>query len=348
MKWNLTLVLVIGLVQWSFSQPDFRLGYSGKLDVGANFAKFDDRKDLDVTQKIGSAIDASAGIGFRYKEKYGLFGSGGGVIDTYNFNVDTGEYSISSLTWKLQLTAFVLIPIKKNKQSDLHIGLEAGRIFYGQASEGEQLGEYSILTSAYGPPSNYIAPELGLVKTLPRGAIHMGVTYSHIIRDSAAVNIAFTKESTTAFAKSKGDYLGLRIRFVGDITPPNPPKLKLPEPPVELNDFMARENRVGKTYSLKRRVVRLRLWDHGELDGDTISVFYNDHFILVDHPLTRKKKILKLYLHNGTNTLMICAKNEGRISPNTVACRIIVGGKEEDFIMSTSMDRNETLLLNLD
>ena len=348
MKWSLTSLLFVGFFQFGFSQPDFRLAYAVKLDVGANFAKFDDRQDLNVRQKVGSVLDLTAGLGVRYKERYGIFASSGGVLDSYSFRLDSGEYSISSITWKVNLSAFALIQIKKNAHSDIHIGVDVGTVFYGPDKEGETIGNYSILASAFGPKSNVISPEIGLVKTLPRGAMHMGLTYSYILRDSATVNFAFTKDGITNYARGKGDYLGLRVRFIGDITPPNPPKLKLPQPPAEMKDFMARETRVGRTFSLKRRVVKLRLWDQAELDGDTISVFYNDHFILVDHALTRKKKVLKLYLHNGTNTIMVCAKNEGTISPNTVACRIYVRGRQEDFIFSTSMDRNETLILNLD
>jgi hypothetical protein len=348
MKWSLTCFLLVGFIQLAFSQPDFRLAYAFKFDVGANFAKFDERRDLDLTQKIGSVLDLTGGIGVRYRERYGLFASGGGVIDSYGFRLDSGEYAVSSLTWKLQLSAFARIPIKKNKHSDLHIGVDYGTIFYGPDTEGETIGKYSILASSYGPKSNFISPEVGLVKTYNRGAMHMGLTYSYNLRDSASLNFAFTKNGVTNYAKGRGDYVGLRVRYIGDITPPNPPKLKLPQPPEELNDFMARETRVGRTIGVKRRVVKLRLWDQAELDGDTISVFYNDHFILVDHALTRKKKVIKLYLHNGTNTIMVCAKNEGTISPNTVACRIYVRGRQEDFIFSTSMDRNETLILNLD
>ncbi|MBI1267449.1 MAG: hypothetical protein GC193_08475 [Cryomorphaceae bacterium] len=348
MKWCLTSLFVVGFGLCAFCQPDVRLAYAVKLDVGANFAKFDDQRDLNVRQKMGSVLDLTAGLGIRYRERYGIFASGGGVLDSYAFQLDSGEYSVSSITWKMHLSAFALLPIKKNNHSDLHVGIDLGTVFYGPDTEGETIGNYSILASSFGPKSNILSPELGLVKSFPRGAMHFLLTYSYIFRDSATVNFAFTKDGVTNYARGKGDYVGLRFRYTGDITPPKPPKLKLPQPPAEMKNFMARETRVGRTYSVKRRVVKLRLWDQAELDGDSISVFFNDNFILVDHALTRKKKVIKLYLQDGTNTIMVCAKNEGTISPNTVACRLRVRGRKEDFVFSTSMDRNETLILNLD
>lgn len=62
----------------------------------------------------------------------------------------------------------------------------------------------------------------------------------------------------------------------------------------------------------------VELWDGGFIDGDMVSVTFNDKKVLTDYTLRAEKQQLILPLTRNINTLVITAENEGTSPPNTV------------------------------
>ena len=84
--------------------------------------------------------------------------------------------------------------------------------------------------------------------------------------------------------------------------------------------------------------VRIDFYDNGEIDGDTISVFYNNQLLLSHHRLTDKPLSLKIKLDTTReeNELVMYADNLGAIPPNTALMIVTVDGKRyEVYITST-------------
>jgi hypothetical protein len=83
---------------------------------------------------------------------------------------------------------------------------------------------------------------------------------------------------------------------------------------------------------------KVDLYDNGEIDGDSISVFYNNHLVLSNQRLTDKPLSLKLKLDPSRedNELVMYAENMGSIPPNTALMIATIEGKRyEVYITST-------------
>ncbi|MGN6493106.1 MAG: hypothetical protein ACTHLE_13995 [Agriterribacter sp.] len=84
--------------------------------------------------------------------------------------------------------------------------------------------------------------------------------------------------------------------------------------------------------------LQLDFYDNGEIDGDTISVFYNDKVLISRQRLTDKPISLKVQLDTTReeNELVMYADNLGSIPPNTALMIANVNGKRyEVYITST-------------
>ena len=74
---------------------------------------------------------------------------------------------------------------------------------------------------------------------------------------------------------------------------------------------------IEKLYEWHSDTVAAELWDGGNIDGDNVSVYFNDKKVLDNYTLTAAKKLLLLPLSAGINTIAITANNEGSEPPNT-------------------------------
>jgi hypothetical protein len=83
--------------------------------------------------------------------------------------------------------------------------------------------------------------------------------------------------------------------------------------------------------------VRVSIYDNGDVDGDTVSVFYNKVPILVNQGLNTQGVNLYLALDSTTDVheLSLYAENMGSVPPNT-ALMIIHDGLHRHEVFSTS------------
>jgi hypothetical protein len=98
-----------------------------------------------------------------------------------------------------------------------------------------------------------------------------------------------------------------------------------------------RKNAVLKTIEVDSRIIKIDLYDNGEVDGDSISLFYNDKLLLSNKRLTTKAISLTLNVENDNsiNELTMYAENLGSIPPNT-ALMIITDGPNRYEVRITS------------
>jgi hypothetical protein len=86
--------------------------------------------------------------------------------------------------------------------------------------------------------------------------------------------------------------------------------------------------------------------DNGIVDGDTISIFYNDQLIVQKLGLKEKPFIIKIPIYQGyPNRLVIYAESLGTFPPNTALLRLIYGKKEESFLLSSTMAKSGSIEL---
>jgi hypothetical protein len=109
--------------------------------------------------------------------------------------------------------------------------------------------------------------------------------------------------------------------------------------------FEKRTNSVLKTIEIERDTFTVKMYDNGEIDGDSVSVFYNGALVASHQRLSEKPIILKLPLNKSieVNELTMYAENLGTIPPNTALMVVTDGDKRYEVRISSDNEKNGTL-----
>ena len=84
------------------------------------------------------------------------------------------------------------------------------------------------------------------------------------------------------------------------------------------NPFVERKIKVFQTFEVASDSLELNFYDNGEIDGDSITVFYNNELQMEKKRVSNEALILKVAVEsNKDNLLVIHALNLGLIPPNT-------------------------------
>ena len=87
----------------------------------------------------------------------------------------------------------------------------------------------------------------------------------------------------------------------------------------------------------------IELYDNGEVDGDTVAVFYNRQLLLSKQGLSAKPIKLVVPIDTTTQEISMYAENIGTIPPNTAICIITAGGKRYELTLTSTFIRNGTI-----
>lgn len=331
-----------------FAQSKLRISVPARVETGLNFAEVE-KMESSWFQRPGTAITLGSGIGVRYNERFVLSLEGGALFDTYGFFNNTAEYVVTNFLWETRAHIGVLFPFPKDPSYAVNVGFDAGMTYYvPDFSSQRELG-YDISARAFGGSTRLFSPELGLAR---RGKnMQMSFMFTYVYHDRTAPTFQLEIEESnggTLFAQAKGDYLGFRFRAMFDVYGHKIPVQKYepsPEPAI-VSAFNGRDVRVRDEITSKRQRLVLHFWDNADVDGDSISVSVNGKFVLSNHALDKTKKRVVVILEPGENVITVYAHNEGRVPPNTSACRIRAGFLRRSLVFSTGMNRNEALIVN--
>jgi hypothetical protein len=125
--------------------------------------------------------------------------------------------------------------------------------------------------------------------------------------------------------------------------------LHLKDPDRQKNKEMAiyekRTNTVEKSIDLENETVTIDLYDNGEVDGDSISVFFNGQLIVSHLMITEKPATFMLNIDKNRpyNELIMYAENMGTIPPNTALMVVKDGDKRYDVHITSDTERNGTI-----
>jgi hypothetical protein len=91
--------------------------------------------------------------------------------------------------------------------------------------------------------------------------------------------------------------------------------------------------------------VRVSLYDNGEIDGDTVTVFLNGKPVLAHQELTARALNIYLTLDNSkdVNEVSLFAENLGKIPPNTALMVVTDGITRFEVFLSSSYTQNATV-----
>ena len=110
-------------------------------------------------------------------------------------------------------------------------------------------------------------------------------------------------------------------------------------------NFTRRKIVYTKDLEISSDSIRVSLYDNGEIDGDTVSVFLNGKPVMVHQGLTARAINLYLTLDNSkdVNEISLFAENLGRIPPNTALMVVTDGITRFEVFLSSSFTQNATV-----
>ena len=110
--------------------------------------------------------------------------------------------------------------------------------------------------------------------------------------------------------------------------------------------FKSRRNDIIKTIPIEEGTFKIDFYDNGEIDGDSISVFYNGRLVISHQRLTEKPVSLTLSLDdlNGDNVVTMYADNLGTIPPNTALMIVTDGDKRYEVRITSDTEKSGSVV----
>lgn len=125
--------------------------------------------------------------------------------------------------------------------------------------------------------------------------------------------------------------------ITSNVPPPNNEVKKIADPHYE-----KRNTDILKTIEIDNPAFTVDLYDNGEIDGDSISLFFNGKLILSQKRLTDKAIRLTLQVDQGRdlNELIMYAENLGTIPPNTALMVVNDGDNRYEVRISSDLQKS--------
>ncbi|MDW7693389.1 hypothetical protein R9C00_01420 [Flammeovirgaceae bacterium SG7u.111] len=111
-----------------------------------------------------------------------------------------------------------------------------------------------------------------------------------------------------------------------------------PEIP-EIAPLEGREINIQSKFKVEAAKVTIKVWDLKEVDGDVISLKFNDQWVLKDYMLRKRKKKIKLKFRLGEdNKIIFFAHTLGDEPPNTAAIMIKSGKRKRTLNIRSDLN----------
>jgi hypothetical protein len=137
------------------------------------------------------------------------------------------------------------------------------------------------------------------------------------------------------------------IKDTSHIAPPEPRKRPaLPPPPRVLT---ARANTLVKRIATDAGSIRVDLFDNGEIDGDTVTIYHNNRLLVSKARLSQKPVTLNIAVNKDQpyHELVMVAENLGSIPPNTSLMIVTAGASRHEVFISSTRQKNAKVVLEL-
>ncbi|MEI6946599.1 hypothetical protein V9K67_05310 [Paraflavisolibacter sp. H34] len=113
------------------------------------------------------------------------------------------------------------------------------------------------------------------------------------------------------------------------------------------DEFKKRETVIADEIEVDSDSITVDFYDNGEIDGDSISVFFNKELIAFNRGLSTKSVHFSFGLDpsKDVNELTMFADNLGRLPPNTALMLVYDGRKRYDIRLSSNLQKNASVLI---
>ena len=156
------------------------------------------------------------------------------------------------------------------------------------------------------------------------------------------INFRFTRSDDTALLVIKNEPEEKKKNVI--VTAPA--IIKIPETEVRAV-FSNRKKIYTKELEIVNSSIRIELYDNGEIDYDSVSLYLNDKLILPKSMLTHKaiRMTIELDPNLPFNDISMFAENLGMIPPNTAALIIYDGKTRYETMLTSDLSKSATIKL---
>jgi len=107
-----------------------------------------------------------------------------------------------------------------------------------------------------------------------------------------------------------------------------------------------REKEIVKSITVNSSEIKIELYDNGEIDHDTVTVFVNGRMLLYRQMLTDSPLTLNIHAVPGAEyELVMYADNLGEIPPNTALMMVTAGSRKIETFLSSSEQKSAAVRL---
>ena len=137
--------------------------------------------------------------------------------------------------------------------------------------------------------------------------------------------------------------IGMTIRNIKKIsriyhfTTDPPVSATVAEVMAKVQTSLKREIQVSGAVEVRSSQLKIMIWDNQYVDGDSVSVFFNEASLIEHLALTKTPSVFEINLHKGANMLTLLAHNLGAAPPNTAAITIDDGKTRQTRVLSSSL-----------
>ncbi len=134
-----------------------------------------------------------------------------------------------------------------------------------------------------------------------------------------------------------------------EVAPPPPDTIvkrqpaPLPVPPA----LKERQNDLVRTIITNSPEIKVDLYDNGEIDGDTITVYHNNQLVAYKKGLSATAITLHITAtkEDDVHEFVMYANNLGKIPPNTALMVITTGGKRYELSITSTKEKNAKVVV---
>jgi hypothetical protein len=208
---------------------------------------------------------------------------------------------------------------------------------------------FIVRTLQVSPQSTLLSVEGGF-RTFLREREHnvqAGVVYYHPLSNSYTQEYEFYQDSVNTGINRityRGSTVMLNFRYTLGIEHKKKPKTEPVDPEIFAGaKFEGRSVEIQESVETSHKSVRIKVWDLGDVDGDSITLAINGSIIVEHLRLQRKKRTFRIPLEPGANLLLMYAENLGTIPPNTAAIIVRYGFRKKRVPLRSDMGMSGAL-----
>lgn len=315
----------------SYSYLDVR--FYGKATMTGNFLpgsssfRIREIRTVEVKSSIGGATCI-----MNYEFKYSKSGKEEFLEGTYLGKYE-GKYAVSPSTWgdcgggkvylrKVTTSDFYVEPFLRNRPNNKPVIINQPPI-----------KKDSVKTKPVTPPV-----KKPVVTTKPNTPTTKPVVTTKPVTKPTTPPVVKTKPVTKPITPpvTKTNTDSIKTKVTPPVVKTNP--VTIPRPAVLKN----RANELVKVLTVNDPDVVIKIYDNGEIDGDTISVYLDNKKVLSSQGLTASPLIVKFKMEeeDTDHELVMVAENLGRIPPNTSLMIVEAGGQRFEVRITSTEQKN--------